>query len=171
MEQKFYQKTVFIIFMCIFFFPIGLFLIWKNPFYSKTSKKLGIGAFCLLILISVATSPKDKPAPVPSSTVSSSIQEKVEDKAPSSPPPVTTSTNVQQEAQTSAPVENQQPTERKYTGQGPNGEGIKGHIDKKKGTMIYHLPGDPYYSRTTHVSQWFFTEKEAKAAGYRPILR
>ncbi len=56
----------------------------------------------------------------------------------------------------------------KMVGQGPNGEGIKGHIDKK-GVKIYHLPGDPYYSRTTHVAQWFFTEKDAVAAGYRHI--
>lgn len=54
------------------------------------------------------------------------------------------------------------------TGAGPNGEGIKGHTDKK-GVKIYHFPGDPYYSRTTHVSAWFFTERDAQAAGYRHI--
>jgi len=31
--------------------------------------------------------------------------------------------------------------------------------------MIDHLPGDQYYSRTKNVSKWFFTEKEAQAAG------
>lgn len=71
-------------------------------------------------------------------------------------PPANVSTN------TSSPA--------KVTGEGPNGEGIKGHTDKK-GVMIYHLPGDPYYSRTTHISGWFFTEKDAQAAGYRHILK
>jgi hypothetical protein len=61
--------------------------------------------------------------------------------------------------------------EPRYTGQYPNGEGIKGHIDTKKGTKIYHLLGDQYYNRTKNVSKWFFTEKEAQATGYRHILR
>jgi len=59
-------------------------------------------------------------------------------------------------------------TSTQVTGQGPNGGGIKGHTDKN-GVKIYHLPGDPYYSRTTHISEWFFTEKDAQAAGYRHI--
>jgi len=58
----------------------------------------------------------------------------------------------------------------KYFGSGPNGEGIKGHIDSR-GVKIYHIPGDPYYDRTIHVAQWFFTEKDAQDAGYRPIKR
>lgn len=62
------------------------------------------------------------------------------------------------------------PDPARITGSGPNGEGIKGHIDKN-GVRIYHLPGDPYYSRTTHVSAWFFTVKDAQAAGYRAIKR
>ena len=73
--------------------------------------------------------------------------------------------------QTAQQPPKQQTEERQYTGAGPNGEGIKGHIDPKKGTMIYHLPGDQYYSRTKNVSKWFFTEKEAQAAGYRHTLR
>ena len=75
------------------------------------------------------------------------------------------------ETQPSEPPTQQAPTEKKYYGAGPHGEGIKGHINRSKGTRIYHLPGDPYYSRTTHVSQWFFTEKEAQSAGYRHIYR
>ncbi len=71
---------------------------------------------------------------------------------------------------TPAPVEKPKVVENKIKGDGPNGEGIKGHIDSK-GVKIYHLPGDPYYSRTTHVAQWFFTAKDAEAAGYRAILR
>ena len=70
-----------------------------------------------------------------------------------------------------APPKSDAPTEKKYYGNGPNGEGIKGHIDNKKGTKIYHIPGSTYYGRTTHVSQWFFTEREARAAGYRAPYR
>lgn len=59
--------------------------------------------------------------------------------------------------------------ENKYYGKGPNGEGIKGHIGKSG--KIYHIPGSTYYDRTRHVSQWFFTEREAQEAGYRPPLK
>lgn len=84
------------------------------------------------------------------------------------PPPATASPAPGPAA---APPKSDAPTEKKYYGNGPNGEGIKGHIDKKKGTKIYHIPGSTYYGRTTHVSQWFFTEREAREAGYRAPYR
>ncbi|CAB1242843.1 TNase-like domain-containing protein [Clostridiaceae bacterium BL-3] len=46
---------------------------------------------------------------------------------------------------------------------------IKGNINSK-GEKIYHLPGDPYYDRT-NAEEYFNTEAEAQAAGYRPIKR
>lgn len=54
---------------------------------------------------------------------------------------------------------------RTYSGQGPNGETIKGN--NNKGKKIYHVPGGAYYDRTD-PEEWFFTEEEAQAAGYRP---
>lgn len=106
---------------------------------------------------------------------------------PSSSTSVTTSSSSGQESKAAVPVpivkENKaatpaaspppptQKTEKKYYGNGPNGEGIKGHIDRKKGTKIYHIPGSTYYNRTRNVSQWFFTEKEAQSAGYRAPYR
>lgn len=63
----------------------------------------------------------------------------------------------------------QQSGPKKYTGDGPNGEGIKGNISKK-GEKIYHLPGGSFYNRT-HAEVWFFTEQDARAAGYRPSER
>ncbi|MBU2703649.1 hypothetical protein Ga0466249_004797 [Sporomusaceae bacterium BoRhaA] len=80
------------------------------------------------------------------------------------------STPVQTQQVTPAPVEKPKVQEHRITGTGPNGEGIKGHIDKK-GVKIYHLPDDRYYNRTTHVAQWFFTERDAQNAGYRAIIR
>lgn len=103
------------------------------------------------------------------------------DKQTSSPPPPISSaqqvaSNVQQaesieeEKQSPASVSEstqQNPSnEKKYHGKGPNGEGIKGHIGKNG--RIYHIPGSTYYDRTKKVSEWFFTEEEAQAAGYRP---
>jgi micrococcal nuclease len=51
-----------------------------------------------------------------------------------------------------------------------NGNGlIKGNINSKK-EKIYHLPGGQFYDRTI-AEEWFKTEEEAKAAGYRRSLR
>lgn len=46
---------------------------------------------------------------------------------------------------------------------------IKGNINSK-GEKIYHLPGGAYYDKTV-PEQWFKTEEEAQAAGYRPSNR
>jgi hypothetical protein len=104
---------------------------------------------------------------------STSSSKEAEKPQQTTPPPqaeqADTTQQVQQQPTQAAPP--QTPNEKKYYGAGPNGEGIKGHIDNKKGAKIYHLPGDPYYSRTTHVAQWFFTEKEAQSAGYRHIYK
>jgi micrococcal nuclease len=42
---------------------------------------------------------------------------------------------------------------------------IKGNINSK-GEKIYHVPGGKYYEKTV-PEQWFNTEEEAKAAGFR----
>lgn len=47
----------------------------------------------------------------------------------------------------------------------------KGCNIKGSSSHIYHLPGDPWYDRTTHVVKWFCSEKEAKQAGFRPPKR
>ena len=49
--------------------------------------------------------------------------------------------------------------------QGPGGCLIKGNRSRR-GEWIYHLPGMPYYEET-RAEQWFCTEAQAIAAGYR----
>ena len=46
---------------------------------------------------------------------------------------------------------------------------IKGNINSK-GEKIYHVPGGAYYDRTV-AEEWFKTEEEAQAAGYRKSSR
>ncbi|HOJ10089.1 MAG TPA: thermonuclease family protein [Clostridiales bacterium] len=46
---------------------------------------------------------------------------------------------------------------------------IKGNINSK-GEKIYHVPGGMYYDKTI-PEEWFETEEEAKAAGYRKSMR
>ena len=47
---------------------------------------------------------------------------------------------------------------------------IKGNVNTQ-GKRIYHMPGDKYYDKTvisaSHGEQWFCSEKEARAAGWR----
>jgi micrococcal nuclease len=57
----------------------------------------------------------------------------------------------------------------KHQDKGPNGETIKGNINRK-GEKIYHVPGGAYYKQTVPEA-WFFTEEEAVKAGYRKSSR
>ena len=45
---------------------------------------------------------------------------------------------------------------------------IKGNRNRK-GQWIYHLPGMPYYG-PTRAEEWFCTEAQARAAGYRRAI-
>ena len=45
---------------------------------------------------------------------------------------------------------------------------IKGNRNRR-GQWIYHLPGMPYYGKT-RAEEWFCTEAEAQAAGYRRAI-
>jgi len=67
-------------------------------------------------------------------------------------------TNTSDETKQSA-----QPTEA------PEGKLIKGNINSK-GEKIYHVPGSANYERTK-PEEWFATEEEAQAAGYRAPKR
>lgn len=156
---------------------------------SSPNKKQGyIGCLAIMVIFFLIgsymfDSSKKETTPLPSATVSSM---QANTTVPASPKaeetqqtPVSLFSSAEQTA--SAQQTQQQPAqtappqsssnEKEYYGNGPNGEGIKGHIDNERGTKIYHLPGDRYYNKTTHVAQWFFTEKDAQAAGYRHIYK
>lgn len=53
----------------------------------------------------------------------------------------------------------------------PPGCAIKGNISAK-GSRIYHVPGQRHYAKTristSHGERWFCSEREARAAGWRP---
>jgi hypothetical protein len=50
----------------------------------------------------------------------------------------------------------------------PSDYPIKAHL----GSMIYHLPGDPYYNRTSASNgDCFDTAQDAEQQGFRAILR
>lgn len=75
----------------------------------------------------------------------------------------------QQKSKTTAqkPQPKQQPASKSESG--CSDPKIKGNINSK-GEKIYHVPGGAYYDRTI-PEEWFCTEAEAQAAGYRASMR
>ena len=51
--QKWFQKPITVILFLIFFFPVGLYLMWKNELWSKTVRVVVSVFFGLLVLLSV----------------------------------------------------------------------------------------------------------------------
>ena len=88
------------------------------------------------------------------------------DAAPVAPPAT--------EAPTSepAPLIQQQPAAqaggiRAEAGTCPDSHPIKGNINEREDTKIYHMPGSQSY-RQTKPEECFATEADAQAAGYKP---
>lgn len=88
------------------------------------------------------------------------------DAAPVAPPAT--------EAPTSEPVPliQQQPAAqaggiRAEAGTCPDSHPIKGNINEREDTRIYHMPGSQSY-RQTKPEECFATEADAQAAGYKP---
>lgn len=52
--MKWYQKTWVVILFLVFFFPVGLFLMWKYSNWNKVVKGAVTGLFCILIITNVA---------------------------------------------------------------------------------------------------------------------
>lgn len=59
MERKFHQKTWFIILMLLFFFPVGLYLLWKSSWHSKKTKIYITAGFFIVVALGRITSPHD----------------------------------------------------------------------------------------------------------------
>ena len=51
--QKWFQKPITVILFLIFFFPVGLYLMWKNELWSKTVRVVVSVFFGLLVLVNI----------------------------------------------------------------------------------------------------------------------
>lgn len=60
-QQKWYQKQVTVVLFLIFFFPVGLFLMWKYSLWSQTTRVVVSVFFSLLILGNLSKESTSKP--------------------------------------------------------------------------------------------------------------
>lgn len=58
-EQKWYNKTWIVIILCIVFFPLGLYALWKNASLG-VGWKIGVTAFIVLAVIASMTKQKNE---------------------------------------------------------------------------------------------------------------
>ena len=104
MEKKWYQQTWAIIILLVFFFPAGLYLMWKYANWSAQIKWAVAGVFAVLMLIAVISSALsegsddgdsgkvvgDEGTPVEPSPTATEISEPDEVEATPTPPPEAT---------------------------------------------------------------------------------
>lgn len=50
-QDPWHQKTTPIVLLIIFFFPVGLFLLWKHPTWTTKTKQISTGVFCAFLVI------------------------------------------------------------------------------------------------------------------------
>jgi hypothetical protein len=50
-EKKWYQKPTAVVLLLIFFFPVGLYLMWKHEVWSKTARWTISAVFTLAVII------------------------------------------------------------------------------------------------------------------------
>ena len=49
-EKKWYQKPTAVVLLLIFFFPVGLYLLWKHEVWSKTARWIISGVLALAVI-------------------------------------------------------------------------------------------------------------------------
>jgi hypothetical protein len=49
-EPKWYQKPTTVIILLIFFFPVGLYLMWKNELWTKKTRWIATGVVAVMVI-------------------------------------------------------------------------------------------------------------------------
>lgn len=79
-QKKWYDKTWLVVILCIFFFPVGLYALWKNESISK-GWKIGVTAFIVIAVLAQIGKNKDSKSTDKATTTetSSSSQNEVKE--------------------------------------------------------------------------------------------
>jgi hypothetical protein len=81
-QSKWYDKTWLVIVLCIIFFPVGLYALWKNQSISK-GWKIGVTVvIALIVLAQIGKDKKDSSTSADNSSSSSSDQTEQKTEAP-----------------------------------------------------------------------------------------
>lgn len=165
-EVKWYRKKWFMWLMLICCWPIGLLFLYMHRSEYTRKKLLQITALTFFVFVflqvwSKFNQPETQKQAVPVQTKQTEQTQQTKSDANKD----TTGALPSNKATTNnASTPKAAPVVRGGT-TGPNGETIKGNINKK-GEKIYHMPGSASYNRTIPEA-WFSTSEEAEAAGYR----
>lgn len=169
-EVKWYRKKWFMWLMLICCWPIGLVFLYMHRSEYTRKKLLQIAVLTFFVVVCTqAWSKLNQPETQKQSVPVQTKQTEQAQQTKSDANKVTNGTLPSNKATTnSTSTQKAAPVVRGGT-TGPNGETIKGNINKK-GEKIYHMPGSASYNRTIPEA-WFSTPEEAEAAGYRAAKR
>lgn len=79
-EQKWYDKTWLVVVLCIIFFPVGLYALWKNSSIAK-GWKIGVTIFFAIVVLAQIGKDKDGKTSSSSSSSDNSTSTQSEQKA------------------------------------------------------------------------------------------
>lgn len=69
-ELKWYQKSTAVIILLIFFFPVGLYLMWKNELWTKKTRWIATGVVAVMVIANTGNNNSGVSNSTPSSEIS-----------------------------------------------------------------------------------------------------
>lgn len=78
-DKKWYDKTWLVVILCIFFFPVGLYALWKNHSISKGWKIGATILISLVVIVKIGDYKKDNSATTKSTSVSPALTQSQKD--------------------------------------------------------------------------------------------
>src|ERR1039458_5491902 len=77
--KKWYDNSGLVVLLCVLFFPVGLYGLWKSPKFSKGLRAGITAVIAIFIIIAIASSDDEKNKTVNDSTTKTSEKETLPD--------------------------------------------------------------------------------------------
>lgn len=177
-DSVWYKQTYGIILMLIFFFPVGLYLMWKYGKNWNQNLKIGVSAFCGLVLIASMFMPNSSGGNnsmtdsglTAMASVTTTWQKAEITRATTTEKPEATSESVTTETTTVEPTEEstEEPTEEPTEAPEPTEEPERVYMVNYK-SNIFHSPTchTVENSSNPNIKEYTGTAEELEAKGYR----